>query len=169
MAQTYCDYDDIVSIIGAAAVLACIDDDSDGNESTVESTQVTQSIERAAVEMNSALGCQYVLSELASNDWCKWCNAYLACYYLMKRRANPLPTSIGEDISFYRQQLEEARWGRFQVPEQASSFDHTAAVSNFRPEIYKNRNPIRVVTEESTREAPEDGVKREQANVPGWL
>jgi hypothetical protein len=82
MAQTYCDEDDIVSIIGEPTLLVCIDDDQDGVRSDDDDDKVTACIERAAVEMNAALANQYVLSELASNDWCKWCNAYLAVYYL---------------------------------------------------------------------------------------
>jgi hypothetical protein len=169
MSTTYCVQADVESIIGAAAVLACSDDDQDGALSPDEDLIVTAAIERAATEMNSALCSQYKLSDLSGNDWCKWCNAYLACWYLFKRRANPGPVSIGEDIAFYRDQLSEARWGRFQIPEQNPSFEHTPAVSNFRPNISSRDNPIEVDTNTSTGIAPVGGRKRNTSDSWGTI
>ena len=170
MAQTYCVRADVESILGVAGVLACIDDNQDGAEAAGETTEVTNAIERAAVEMNSSLRNQYVLSELADNDWCKWCNAYLAAYYLTNRKNNPPSASVADEIIRFRDQLGEARWGRFQVPEQAPSFQHTPTVSNFNVELQKLDTPIRVVTEESTGSAPTNpNIKRETAFNPGNL
>lgn len=160
MATTYCDSDDIVAIIGEAAVLACIDDDNDGLESATETLHVTNAIERAAVEMNQSLRHQYVLSELTSNDWCKWCNAYLASWFLYARRTNPCPNSLQEAVQKYRDELLEMRWGRQQLPEQAPSFEHHPTVTNFRPELGKREMPIRVNTTESTGASPEGNRKR---------
>lgn len=169
MAQTYCVQADIEAIIGAASVLATCDDDRSGSLSATEQTYVTSAIERAAVEMNSALENQYVISELSGNDWCKWCNAYLACWYLFSRRSNPVPTSVQEAIADYREKLSESRWGRFQVPEQNPSFEHIPTVSNLKPEIWKSSNPIRVSVEESTGATPEGGRKRNPTDIPGDL
>lgn len=167
MAQIYCTEDDIISIIGEAAVVACIDDDQDGTRSVDDDAKVDACIERAAVEMNQCIASQYKLSDVAANDWCKWCNAYLACYYLYKRRANPGPISIGEDIAYYRQLLGEIRYGRQQIPEQNPSHEHTPTVSNFNPELRKTFNKIRVVPEESTGSAPVDGIQRHTSDIPG--
>lgn len=170
MAQTYCTRADIVSIIGEAGVLACIDDDRDGVESAAETLHVTAAIERTATLMNSSLDKQYYpLSDLASNAWCKWCNAYLAVEALHARRSNPAPTSVVERCQEYRENLLDARWGRFQVPEQSPSFDHTPTVSNFQPELGKDVMPIRVDTNESTGLAPEGNRQRFVAGMPGDL
>lgn len=170
MAQTYCEREDIESILGVAGVLALIDDDQDGTEASAETLHATNAIERAAVDMNSALRNQYVLSELADNDWCKWCNAYLAAYYLLNRKNSAVPASVADEVVQFREKLAEARWGRFQVPEQAPSFQHTPAVSNFQPEIRKFDNPIRVYEEESTGTKPTNpNISREPAFIPGNL
>jgi hypothetical protein len=141
----------------------------DGAESAAETLIVTSIIERAAVEMNHALYQQYVLSELADNDWCKWCNATLTAYYLFQRRGNAPPASIIEDAQRFRESLEQIRWGRDSVPEQSPSFDHTPTVTNFRPEIHKTDNPVRVSKDESTGPEPEGNRKREYSDQPGNL
>lgn len=167
MATTYCDDDDVISIAGEAFINACIDDDEDGVISVAEEAYTTSAIERAAVEMNSALNNQYKLSDLAGNDWCKWCNAYLAVWNLAARKNNPPPASVIAAVDQFKEQLSEARWGRFQIPEQSPSFDHSPSVSNLRPEAYKQTMPARVVEEESTRAVPTEGIQREVAFTPG--
>lgn len=170
MAQTYCTRSDVESIVGTAAVAACIDDNEDGVESAEETVHVTNAIERAAVEMNLSLERQYnPLSALASNAWCKWCNAYLTCYYLYARRGNPAPPGVVEMIDDYRQNLVHIRWGRQEVPEQNPSQEHIATVSNFHPELGKIDSPIRVDVNESTGAAPEGNRKRNVAKMPGWF
>ena len=169
MTTTYCDQDDVISIMGEPFIIAQCDDDMDGTLSTVEATHITTAIRRAAVEMNSALDAQYILSQLSTNDWCIECNAYLTVWYLYARKGNPPSPSVIEAVQVFREHLSEARWGRFQIPEQAPSFDHTGAVSNFRPELYKIEAPIRVIGEESTRDDPGENIKRHQAGLPGQL
>lgn len=168
MAQIYSTRADTESIMGLAGVLACIDDDGDGVESAEETQYEVDARERAAVEMNGSLRNQYTLSELATNDWCKWCNAYLACDYLASRRNNPPAPSVLSKVEMYRNNLEEAKWGRFQIPEQAPSFEHIMTVSNFTPELGKVDNPIRVVVEESTGASPGGNRKRNVAKQGGW-
>lgn len=168
MATTYCDQDDVQAICGEPFLITCCDDDMDGVLSATEEGYITAAIRRAAVEMNSALDNQYTLSDLANNDWCLECNAYLTVWYLAARKNNPPPASVIEAVQMYREHLAEARWGRFQIPEQAPSFDHTASVSNFKPELYKTHNPIRVSEEESTRTPPDsETAKRNVSDQPG--
>lgn len=167
MVTTYCDRDDIIDIAGEASILAAIDDGHDGVESAAETLYVTKAINRAAAEMNVALECQYILSELSGNEWCKWANASLALYFLRTRRNNPAEASVIEAVNSIRTMLEEIRWGRASLPEQSPSFDFTPAVSNMRPELFKVDNPIRVVREESTGGDPDPGIKRNLANQPG--
>src|SRR5687767_1407232 len=101
MATTYCVRADVESIMGLAGVLAHVDDDQDGTEASNEDDHITNAIERAAVEMNSSLRNQYDLADLTDNDWCKWCNAYLASMFLYNRRGNPAPMSILEVVTDY--------------------------------------------------------------------
>jgi hypothetical protein len=167
MTTTYCARNDIGSIIGEPSILACIDDDRDGVESPAEQLYIAAAINRAAVEMNQSLCRQYTISELVNNDWCKWCNAYLASWFLYARRGNPPPPSIVDSVQTYRQQLAEIMFGRFQVPEQNPSFDHTPTVSNFKPELIKSVAPIRVNEEESTGLHPVPSRKRNPSGIPG--
>jgi len=172
MATTYCTRLNIESIIGAPAVLVCIDDDQDNVESPAETVYITEAITRAAVEMNESLGGQYKLTDLFNNDWCRWCNAYLAAWFLFDRRANPVPSGVESAVQTYRERLSEIRWGRFQVPEVNPSFNPRPAVSNFNPELGKFEHPIRVITHESTGGEPDPTnssvVKREKAYQEGW-
>lgn len=168
MTTTYCVRADIESLVGIPAVLACIDDDHDGVESAGDTLNITAAIERAAVEMNGALDRQYTLADLSDNDWCKWCNANLAAMFLFARRGNPAPSSVIEAAQAYRERLAEIMYGRQQVPEQNPSFEHTPAVSNFKPEIGKYDNPIRVVREESTGAAPNTPHRRNVAGQGGY-
>lgn len=163
---TYCVRADMVSIVGEAFITAATDDDQVG---IGDDDQVTDAIERAANKMNAALGKQYIISELSGNDWCKWCNAHMAIVELC-RRGNSPPPFVLEEVQGYKDNLSDAAWGRFQVPEQAPSADHRATVSNFRVEIGKLVMPIRVSTEESTGAAPQTGrnIMREESNQPGW-
>jgi hypothetical protein len=172
MTTTYCNRLNIESIIGIPAVLACINDKQDGVESPTDTTRITDAIERAADEMNECLTQQYVLSQLSGSSWCRWCNAYVASWFLFERRGNPVPPGIVDAVQTYREKLEQIRWGRFQVPEVLPSFSARPTVSNFNPELGKFQNPIRVITEESTGDTPDatdpSRVKRNKAYQEGW-
>jgi hypothetical protein len=165
MATTYCVKSDLESIIGEAAVRSASDD---SRTAVGDDTLVTSAIERAAVEMNGSLRVQYpTLSALTSNDWCKWCNAYLGCLYLLARRNNKTPASVVEECNTYRAQLEDIRWGRWSIPEQLPQGDHRASVSNFTVELNKIANKVRVDEDESTGDTPGSNIKRNPANQPG--
>lgn len=164
MATVWCSRNDITDVVGEAAVLACIDDNQDGIENTSESAAVTNAIERAAVEMNNTLCCQYILSDLLNNSWCKWCNTYLAIWHLFSRRANVPPASVVDYVQTCRDQLSEIRWGRFQVPEGVSSIEHTPAVSNFNVEMNNDQGPVVVDGFRSTGAEPNVTRKRHRSN-----
>lgn len=167
MATTYCTRADLESIIGVASVFTLIDDNLNGIEDAAETLYIASAIERAAVELNTAIQPSgYEFSSLTNNAWCKWCNAYLACYYLAARKNNPPAASVVEAVQRYREQLEQLKWGRFHIPEQNPDHEDTPTVTNFRPELNKVIAPIRVVTEESTGAAPEGSRKRNTAFQP---
>lgn len=168
MTTTYCARNDVAALIGEPAILACIDDDRDGVESPTEQGYIAAAINRGAVEMNQSLNQQYpTLSVLSSNDWCKWCNANLASWFLFARRGNPPPPSIVDAVQTYRQQLDEIRFGRFRIPEQAPAYDHLPTVTNFKPELIKANSPIRVDRQESTGLDPVGNRKRNPSGIPG--
>lgn len=164
MTTTYCTRLSVESIISAPGLLALIDDDADGVESPAESQYVTDAIERAAARLNAQVGRQYVISELSTNAWMKWANATLAVMFLCKRKGNPLPESVQQDVKEIEDLAIEISWGRRSLPEQAPSFDHSAAVSNFNVEM-AHANPIRVNSQESTRAQPVPQVRR---NIGSW-
>ena len=168
--QTYCTRTEIEDILGIPGVLACLDDDESGiEESSPESAYLTSCIERGAIEINGQITYQYTLASVASNDWLKWCNAYLAAYYLKTRRGNTCDEGIVDQVVEYRKLLNEIRWGRFSLAGQLPSFSGAPSVSTFKPELMKVSNPIRVVEEESTGGTPGPGISRNNANVPGNL
>ena len=165
--QIYCDEDDIKAIIGEYGVSAAVDDDEDGAVAAPEDTYVGAAIERGAVEMNTYLRYQYSLTALATNEWCKWANATLAAYYIRTRRNNPAEQSLIDQVADIRRMLIEIRWGRLAIPGQVPAYDYRPTVSNFRPEIARKANPIRVVKDESTGPDPAAGVDRETSHQPG--
>lgn len=170
MATTYCTTTELDAIIGTPSRVSWSDDDQDGVLSVTEATYATLAIERAAVEMNAAIEqSDYDFADLASNAWCKWCNAYLAVHYLAARKNNTPADSVEMQVAQYRAWLEELRWGRFRIPEQAPSHETRGTVSTFAAELYKETNPIRVIVEESTGSAPVPPIKREVAGIPGSI
>ena len=172
MTTTYCTRTDITSLIGAPAVLACIDDNQDGNETSDEQQFVTDAIERAANDMNEAFEHQYdVLANLTTNTWCKWCNAYLAAWYLFARRGNAPPGSLMESVANYKEKLIEIRWGREKIPEKSPDFNTLPTVSNPLIELKNDRGPLTIDRQQSTGSDPVDGIKRnvsDQASTDWW-
>lgn len=165
--QTYCDREDIVSIIGEAGLLACIDDNANGQEDPEETPFIASAISRAAAEMNRSISKQYSpLTGLASNEWCKWCNAYLAIFHLQARRSNAPAASVIEAVISNRELLEHIRWGRESVPEGIPTHNHSPAVSNFSVQPNNPDGPIVVNVEQSTGGNPSAGVRR---NVGGLI
>jgi hypothetical protein len=159
--QTYCVRRDVVSILGEAGLLACIDDNANGQADPDEIVFITDAINRSASEMNHSLGKQYSpLSSLAGNEWCKWCNAYIAAFYLQSRRGNAPVGSVMESTITYRQQLEAIQWGRDSVPEASPTHNHSPAVTNFNIRPNSPDGPVVVDLDQSTGGNPGAGVKR---------
>lgn len=167
MSQTYCVQADIESILSASGALACVDDAEVGSGGT---GHITNAIERAAVKMNAAIGRQYTpLSDLASNDWCKWANATLAAFYLSTRRNNPAPATLADQVKEIEELLDEIAWGKRTIPDAVPSFNQLPSVTNFTVEPGRIVAPVRVNRDESTgSDPPSDGQrKRYYANQPG--
>jgi hypothetical protein len=164
MTTIYCSRSDVEAVLGAAGVVARIDDNETGTASTGEDAYVTSAIETAAAEMNADLERQYILSQLsASNGWLKRSNALLAAEVLMGRRGNPVQGLLVDQVQRIREQLRLIGMGRANVPEQSPSANHLPTVSTFVVEPAKAM-PIRVDTDISVGSNPSDGRKRFPAN-----
>ena len=161
--QTYCVRADIEEIIGVPAVKAFIDDDHSGGETSGETTVVTKVIERAAVRMNQVLDQRYILSELASNEWCIYANAAIAVYLLMTRRGNPAPQDVEREFRETMEFLDDVRMGIAKIPQANESFETIPTVTNFEVERGRRSAPIRVAPDESTGTVPAGGRKRRTA------
>lgn len=168
MSQTYCTYADLESMLSVAGVLAFIDDSENGTASGAETQYATDAIERAAAKMNADLDEVYILSQLASNVWCKWANATLAIYELSKRRNNPCPASLIDDVKEITERLRDIGMGRARVPEQAPSFDSYPAVTNYAVERGRGIMPVRPRVSESTGAAQDESRKRYPAREPPY-
>ena len=148
--QTYCDADDVKEIIGRVAHDFAIDDGEDGLLSTAESAHVTNSIERAATLINSYLAQRYVLSDLASSNWCKWVNAEWAAMLLLERRANPAAGALAGNVELYREVLAMVRDNNAMIPDATSSIARRPSVSNYDLDRTRTDTPIVVDTQSST-------------------
>jgi phage gp36-like protein len=131
MPQTYCLKADIEALWTAAAVLASVDDDSSGTLSATEEGYITRAIERAAERMNAYLEERYVLSELASNTWCRDANAAIAAYLLSIRRGDAAPAPFQSQYDGLMSDLFEIACGRLKVPQAKESVDSVPSVTNF--------------------------------------
>lgn len=166
--QSYCSRTDIENIMGPAAVLASIDDDQDQVESAADTAALTAIIDRAANEMNQMIRHQYVLADVAGNDWLVYAQATIVVYRLRTRRNNPAEGSVEEEYRSVMRLLKEVRWGREQLPDQSPSYDHLPSVSNFSPQLFRQDAPIRVSEEESTTTAPVGNRKRNTSGEAGF-
>lgn len=170
MATTYCDSSDVAFVMSQHAIDASIDDNIDGGVSpTTEAGFVADAIELAADDLNSVLSMRYKLSDLAGNTWCKWQNARKAAGALLTRRGNPLPASLAAQIQKCEQTLEGIINQTAKIPNQAESFDHSPAVSNYLVKrAARHSTPLIVDLDTSTRKAPESGIKREGGTINTW-
>ena len=139
--QTYCTIADVKDILSDHGVLVAADDnenelvDSSGTESTV----YDNAIERAAVKINMALAnTKYTLAELASLAWMKWCNAVFAAVALRRRRGNPCPLSLLEDMKEFLETLKQIQTGQLDsIAGVAAAMDCGPAVSNLTTEPWR--------------------------------
>ena len=145
MPQTYCLKADIEALWTAAAVLASVDDDSSGTLSVTEEGYITRAIERAAERMNAYLEERYVLSELASNTWCRDANAAIAAYLLSIRRGSSAPAPFQSQYDSLMSDLFEIACGRLKVPQARESVDNVPSVTNFAVNLGGMGERIRVV------------------------
>ena len=152
--QVYCDRDDVESIIGPFATTSAIDIDEDGVESTYESSLVTSAIQRAANRINAKIRHQYVLADVVGNDWLSYANAVLAAYEVRTMSVNPSEGSLIDKVNDILQTLNEIRYGRDQLPDQAPSFDYLPTVSSFKVQLGNPLSPITINVDQSTGSIP---------------
>lgn len=145
MPQTYCLKPDLEAVWTAAAVLASVDDDSSGTLSATEEGYITRAIERAAERMNAYLEERYILSELASNTWCRDANAAIAVYLLSIRRGDAAPAPFQLQYDGLMSDLYEIARGRLKVPEASESVDNVPSVSNFTADLSGTGERIQVL------------------------
>ena len=145
MPQTYCLKSDLEAVWTAAAVLASVDDDSSGTLSATEEGYITRAIERAAERMNAYLEERYILSELASNTWCRDANAAIAVYLLSIRRGDAAPAPFQLQYDGLMSDLYEISRGRLKVPEASESVDNVPSVSNFAADLSGTGERIQVL------------------------
>lgn len=157
--QIYCSRADIDAIWSSAAVTRSADDDQDGTLSATELGYIDLAIERAANRMNACLEMRYVLSQLASNTWCRDCNAAISALLLATRRGNPAPDHIQEQYESFLSDLAEVRAGRLKVPQALDSEETIPTVTNFDTELRARRSKVRRVDETSTGKPPPSGRK----------
>jgi phage gp36-like protein len=143
MPQTYCLKADIEALWTAAALLASVDDDASGTLSATEEGYITRAIERAAGRMNAYLEERYILSELASNTWCRDANAAIAAYLLSIRRGSSPPAPFQSQYDGLMSDLFDIAAGRLKVPQAKESVETIPSVSNFAVNLSGSDDRIR--------------------------
>ncbi len=159
--QTYCVQADIENITSVAGLLSRADDDEGGELGTAELVRITQAIEWGAVEINIRLTNRYALADLANNTTLKHYNAKLAVCWTFKRSGNLAPDQLENECDDLLKRLDAIGEGKGRLPEVTESYDFRPSVSNLQVQRTETQ-PVRVVTQNSTGDAPVDQVKRNQ-------
>jgi hypothetical protein len=162
MVQTYCTQTEIEQVLSSSGLLSRADDDE---TEVIDSGIVSAMINRGASLMNAYLNCtQYSLSDLANDEWCKWCNATLSAYLFATRRGNPAPNSLQDERDQYFEWLDQIRNGQMCL-ETAPTLETTPTVTNFRVQPFRGKAPVRRQERTSTGKVPPGKVKKFDANV----
>lgn len=136
---TYCTSADLEAVWAPDQILESVDDDTSGTLSAGEEAFIDRAIERAAGRMNAYLELRYSLASLASNEWCRDCNAAIAVYLLSIRRGEPAPTVLQEQYDSYFAELLEIAAGRRVVPGVTTPRDTLPSVSNYQVDFTQSR------------------------------
>jgi len=87
---------------------------------------------------------RYTRTNIAASTWVMRAATMIACVLLRERRGNPCPDSIMRQYMRYMERLEQARLGRFNVPDISMREASVPVMSNQRPVL---RPHPRMVTE----------------------
>jgi len=138
--MAWCSIADVVSILGQPGTNRAVDDDRSLTISPTETANITSAIDRAASYMYGKLSGRYSLPSLASNEWCRWCNAQLAVCQLLQRRANAAPKSQLAECDDYKEQLTLIRRGKAGIPDAVPTNSNAPQVKNYDAKL-RHRSP----------------------------
>lgn len=158
--SAYCSLSDVQNVLSEDGVMRRTDDDP---EDVLDSGEVTAVIQTASSRIDMFLLQRYDTSALNSNDWVKWCCAYLSSCLLSKRRGNPCPESIAAECQQYIDWLKEIRDGVMNLPGAAPANDVLPSVSSMTVDARFQRQKVRRVPSTSTRGSPPNPIKQNNA------
>ena len=168
--MAYCTTADVESILSAHGLTAVVDDNltyaRDGSETTYISNAIAMA---ATLHIDIWLNQRYTLSDLTSNEYCRWANAIFAAFALAQRRNQSAPDSLTDEREILFQQLQSIHRGYNSLPGQAEPVDRLPSVTNFIVERYRGVMPVRVRQLESTRAQPVNGVLRKKSRFVDWI
>jgi hypothetical protein len=156
--QVYTTTADIQYVLSESGVTFRADD---WKGSSTEAARVASAIEATATRMNMIFQnfTLYSLVSLAANEWCKWCNAWLAAAELCRRRGNAPPQSILEREQYYEGYLKLLQNGVVMViPGTPPTYDGRPAMTNFTVEPARVM-PVRRQPDISTGKEPDGNVQ----------
>lgn len=143
MASPWSTQADIETLVGLQAVIqASNDSDSAGD---VNETNLNAAISRADTRIKFAISKKYDTSAIDSgNDWIRWCSATLATAALFRRRGNPIPPGIEDDLKEFERQLQLISEGNGEIPDYVPRVEPGLAMSNVRIDPRYQTSKIRV-------------------------
>lgn len=164
--QVYGSRAGVEALLSPASILAAIDVDEDGVESTYEESLIDAAIIRAALKINQQIRHQYKLSDVTNNDYLEYANNVYAAYEIRTLSGDPAEPSLQDKYQEIEAVLKEVRWGRDQLPDQSPSFDHLPTVSSLQVNMANPLSPVVVNTSQSTGSAPVGN--RRRVTGPNW-
>lgn len=132
----------------------------------IDTSVVTDAINRASEEVFFYLGGFYSAATLATSELIMSWATMLACYYLGLNRGMAPPDGLQIEYDNLMKRLEQIRSGRMLIPGLSLSADLRPAISNLTVDRRYARDTIRVTRSNSTS-APTTLSQDRAADYPG--
>lgn len=142
----FCSATDLDTYLSATGVLSRADDNKDG---TSEPLAIAMAINVGTLEVAKYIQRRYLATQLANSMLVNYFATVFACAFLCRRRGNPLPESLAEELDVIIGQLEDIRDGRLDIPDVMERTARSPVVVNQRADARFSR-PLRRQLNQST-------------------
>lgn len=142
--SSYCTYAQVSDRLSLVGLLYVIDDDDDNAADASEQDVVTEAIEDASSEIDSALCYWFELpisASNAANDWLKFNAINLTVERLCERKGMTPPVGFQQAAQRTREDLDKVRAGSIRIPNMTYPIDQTDIVERRKMGLPTYVNP----------------------------
>lgn len=115
----FCTESDLKAYLSETGFFSRADDDQDGSISgdALEQAGVDLCINLGTLEVCKYIQRRYLPAQLANSELIRYFSVVFSCAALCRRRGNPVPESLAEEVDLIISQLEDIRDGKLDVPD----------------------------------------------------